>query len=169
MELKSATAEPLGEVFERSSSASKRKTLGEFFKLQMQQSEHISDYIFRIHQKQRLLKSFEIKLDDEITLTVMLTGLPGRFEQLITVINANEDITLDKAEQLLLEYDERHGKKTDHEYFGILEFPTNEFACSVCSDSHHLQLVLFCSLVDETLQVVAGCALVLEIVATYMS
>ena len=104
--------------FERSSSASKRKTLGEFFKLQMQQSEQISDYIFRIHQKQRLLKSFEIKLDDEITLTVMLTGLPGRFEQLFTVINANKDITLDKAEQLLLEYDERHGRKTDHEDFG---------------------------------------------------
>jgi len=130
--------------FERSTFGAKRKLLTELFNLRQRSSEPVADFIFRAHRIQHRLDDLNLKLHDSLVLTVLVNGVKPEFDQLVTVITTQENITLAKAEDMLREHAERTADRrddkvdTDGEPLLLGDSDFSGRSCWTCGERGHI-------------------------------
>ena len=115
-----AMCETILNVFERHTLLNKLRARREFYTVTMKPGEKVLPYMNRIRQLWATLKSMGVDVDEEEMAMAALNGLPGRYEYIITALDAVSDgesrFTYDLVKSRLLQEEQRAHMRTEADH-----------------------------------------------------
>lgn len=92
------------EAFENKSVSRKVDLLRQLVQLKLSECDSMEDYVNKMILTSIQVSSAGLKLDDEITASLMLAGLPEEFLPMVLAVeNSNDKLTIDTVKSVLLQ------------------------------------------------------------------
>lgn len=130
----------LESAFQDSGLSRKVHLLKQLVQLKLEECESIDDYVNKMMMTSLKVKKSGLKLDDEVTASILLAGLPENFDPLVMAVeNSGKTLTIDGVKTLLLQE-----TRLEQSTSGDRAFLTkgkkkhqNSFKCHVCGTIGH--------------------------------
>lgn len=128
--------------FDDSGLTRKVDLLKQLVQLKLSDCESTQDYVNQMVMTSLKVKNAGLNIDDELTASLMLAGLPDDFRALVMAVeNTKTKLTIDAVKTLLLQDIKFDGKSTDSALYSKNKKSGNvevKFRCHTCNEPNHL-------------------------------
>lgn len=116
----------------------KVELLKQLVQLNLSDCESMQDYVNTMVMTSLKVTNAGLKIDDELTASLMLAGLPDDFRALVLAVeNSKTALTVDTVKDLLLQDAKFDNKNADSALYSKNRSKTNKFRCHSCNQIGH--------------------------------
>lgn len=131
----------LGKHFERDSLSNKIFLKKKYFRSEMKESESLTNHLKNMKQITDRLAAIKAPISEEDQVVTLLGSLPDSYSSLVTVLEAQADLTLDAVKQSLINEEQKRDGKTGIKSMGVSQdtalYVRAERRCFKCQKTGH--------------------------------